>query len=150
MKSDFVLHHATHAFIIFFLNASIILVTDTLQKTYYFINKPNTRGIQKKLELCNIILFTWFCMFIFLTPSKYFSFEAMHRSRRVFRYSKQCWSSCEMMPFNVSVGFFFTSSRSANSVTLAFVTSDERRSSSIQTVLSVHDMHLVATIFNLL
>ena len=47
------------------------------------------------------------------SPSKYCPFDALHRSKRVFHFSKQCWYSCKVMPFNASVVFLFTSSTSA-------------------------------------
>ena len=47
------------------------------------------------------------------SPSKYCPFDAMHRSRRVFPFSKQSRNSCKVTPFNAPVVFFFTSSTSA-------------------------------------
>ena len=53
-------------------------------------------------------------MLALLSPSKYSPFEAMHRSRRVFRCSKQSWKSCEVLPITASIAFFFTFSTSAS------------------------------------
>lgn len=92
-------------------------------------------------------------MFTLLSPSKDSPFEAMQRSRNIFLFSKQCWSSCEVMSFYASVVFTFTSSTYVNSVSSAFVPNDELRKKSpdqLPTVFfSIHESHSMLTVFNL-
>ena len=57
----------------------------------------------------------------------------MHRSKRVFHFSKQSWNSCKVMPLNASVVFFFTSSTSAKGFPLRnfFIRGNKKKSGSI-------------------